>query len=79
MTPTCSFISAKHFSISWSFVTSQGKTKDSVPSNESARLINNLLGDRSKRERMGKYGRQKVERDFGWNQVATNLLNVYEG
>lgn len=48
-------------------------------SDEYARLINSLLGDRSKCERMGKYGRQKVERDFGWNQVASNLLRVYEG
>jgi spore coat protein SA len=46
---------------------------------EYARLINSLLSDKGKREKMGKYGRQKVERDFGWNQVASNLLRVYEG
>ena len=43
-----------------------------------AEMINSLLADSSKRERMGKYGRVKVERDFGWNQVAENLQRVYE-
>ncbi|MBM7704377.1 glycosyltransferase family 4 protein [Metabacillus iocasae] len=46
---------------------------------EYARLINELLGNQSKRESLGKYGRQKVERDFGWNNVAMNLMNVYQG
>jgi spore coat protein SA len=46
---------------------------------EYARMINNLLSDKGKRDKMGKHGRQKVERDFGWNQVASNLLRVYEG
>lgn len=28
---------------------------------------------------MGKYGRLKVEKEFSWNRVAMNLLEVYEG
>ncbi len=46
---------------------------------EYARMINNLLNEKGKCEKLGRYGRQKVERDFGWNQVATNLLRVYGG
>lgn len=45
---------------------------------EYARMINSLLSDAGKRERMGRYGRAKVEQDFGWNRVASNLQNVYE-
>ncbi|MEH7239230.1 glycosyltransferase family 4 protein [Bacillus sp. JJ1562] len=44
-----------------------------------AQTINSLLSDKGKREKLGKYGRKKVERDFGWKQVASNLLKVYEG
>ncbi|MCA1031209.1 glycosyltransferase family 4 protein [Bacillus timonensis] len=43
-----------------------------------ADMINSLLKDRSKCEKMGRYGRSKVERDFSWNDVASNLLRVYE-
>lgn len=43
-----------------------------------ASLINTLLSDPGKRERMGKYGRSKVEKEFSWNHVASNLLAVYE-
>jgi len=41
-------------------------------------MINSLLSDTSKRGKMGKYGRSKVEQEFGWNRVASNLLQVYE-
>ncbi len=43
-----------------------------------AAMINSLLSDSSKLERMGKYGRRKVESEFGWDRVASNLLQVYE-
>ncbi|EJQ70027.1 hypothetical protein IG7_02700 [Bacillus cereus HuA2-4] len=43
-----------------------------------AEKIINLLNNESKREQMGKYGRSKVEKDFGWNRVAMNLIGVYK-
>ena len=43
-----------------------------------AQIINSLLSNPSKREAMGKYGRKKVENEFGWNRVASSLLQVYE-
>ncbi|WP_259415686.1 glycosyltransferase family 4 protein [Bacillus toyonensis] len=43
-----------------------------------AEKIINLLNDESKRVQMGKYGRLKVEKDFGWNRVAMNLIGVYK-
>lgn len=43
-----------------------------------AEKIINLLNNRSKCEQMGRNGRLKVEKDFSWNRVATNLLGVYE-
>ncbi|MFS1514181.1 glycosyltransferase family 4 protein [Chengkuizengella sp. SCS-71B] len=44
-----------------------------------AKAINLLLNDSSKRTSMGKYGRNKVEKNFSWNRVAENLMQVYEG
>ncbi|MGE7887067.1 glycosyltransferase family 4 protein [Bacillus cereus] len=44
-----------------------------------AEKIINLLNNESKRVQMGKYGRLKVEKDFGWNRVAMNLIGVYKG
>ncbi|WP_242143263.1 MULTISPECIES: glycosyltransferase family 4 protein [unclassified Bacillus cereus group] len=44
-----------------------------------AEKIIHLLSNESKREYMGKYGRLKVEKEFSWNRVAMNLLEVYEG
>ncbi|MES5893756.1 glycosyltransferase [Bacillus cereus group sp. RP43] len=43
-----------------------------------AEKIISLLNNESKREQMGKYGRLKVEKDFGWNRVAMNLIGVYK-
>ncbi|WP_078381400.1 glycosyltransferase family 4 protein [Sutcliffiella halmapala] len=43
-----------------------------------ARVINALLHDSKKRERLGRYGRDKVERQFSWRNVEHNLLAVYE-
>ncbi|MGE7881922.1 glycosyltransferase family 4 protein [Bacillus sp. NPDC094077] len=43
-----------------------------------AEKIINLLNNESKRVQMGKYGRLKVEKDFGWNRVAMNLIGVYK-
>ena len=43
-----------------------------------AEMINDLLSDPDKREQMGRYGRSKVEENFGWDRVVANLINVYE-
>jgi spore coat protein SA len=43
-----------------------------------ARIINALLHDSKSRERLGRYGRDKVEREFSWKNVERNLLSVYE-
>ncbi|EMI9090958.1 MULTISPECIES: glycosyltransferase family 4 protein [Bacillus] len=43
-----------------------------------AEKIINLLNNESTRVQMGKYGRLKVEKDFGWNRVAMNLIGVYK-
>ncbi|EIJ81743.1 glycosyl transferase group 1 [Bacillus methanolicus PB1] len=40
--------------------------------------INQLLSDSSLRHRLGKYGRAKVEREFGWDTVSKNLLSIYK-
>ncbi|MDE3838285.1 glycosyl transferase [Bacillus methanolicus] len=40
--------------------------------------INQLLSNSSLCSRLGKYGRAKVERDFGWETVSKNLLSVYK-
>jgi spore coat protein SA len=45
---------------------------------EYAAIINSLLSDTDKMQRMGKSGRSKVEQGFGWLRVASNLQNVYE-
>jgi spore coat protein SA len=43
-----------------------------------AKWINELFANRSLMEKMGRYGRTKVEKEFSWNVVASNLLSVYE-
>lgn len=43
-----------------------------------ATLINSLLHDSNKRERLGRYGREKVEREFSWQNVEHNLMAVYK-
>jgi spore coat protein SA len=43
-----------------------------------AAIINDLLENPSKREQLGKYGRAKVEEEYGWKTVALNLQRVYE-
>jgi spore coat protein SA len=43
-----------------------------------AERINHLLNNLSLCRRLGKYGRAKVERDFGWETVSKNLLNIYK-
>lgn len=42
-----------------------------------AQKINELLSNTSLREKMGRYGRSYVERDFGWSRVIANLQQVY--
>ncbi|CAG9620286.1 glycosyltransferase family 4 protein [Sutcliffiella rhizosphaerae] len=42
-----------------------------------ASLINSLLSDSNKRERLGRNGREKVEKEFSWNNVENNLMRVY--
>ena len=39
-----------------------------------AEKIINLLNNENKRKQMGKYGRSKVEKEFGWNRVAMDLI-----
>lgn len=43
-----------------------------------AEMINDLLNDPAKRQEMGRYGRAKAEKNFGWEQVVSHLLTVYE-
>lgn len=43
-----------------------------------ADMINDLLSNSEKREQMGRSGRTKVELNFDWNHVVTNLIRVYE-
>ncbi|AIE59414.1 glycosyltransferase family 4 protein [Bacillus methanolicus] len=40
--------------------------------------INQLLSNTNLCQRLGKYGRAKVERDFGWETVSKNLISVYK-
>ncbi|UQD51487.1 glycosyl transferase [Bacillus methanolicus] len=40
--------------------------------------INQLLSNTNLCKRLGKYGRAKVERDFGWETVSKNLISVYK-
>lgn len=42
-----------------------------------AALINKLFDEPSSSIQMGKYGRQKVEREFSWEVVAAKLLRAY--
>jgi spore coat protein SA len=42
-----------------------------------AEKIINLLNNENKRKQIGKYGRAKVEKEFNWNRVATDLMKVY--
>ncbi|PFG12727.1 glycosyltransferase family 4 protein [Bacillus sp. es.036] len=43
-----------------------------------AQIIQSLFSSDSLRENLGKNGRVKVESEFGWNRVASNLKTVYE-
>ncbi len=43
-----------------------------------AQMIQSLFSSDSLREKLGKNGRVKVEGEFGWNRVASNLKMVYE-
>ncbi|MCA0172274.1 glycosyltransferase family 4 protein [Bacillus sp. RAR_GA_16] len=43
-----------------------------------AQMIQSLFSSDSLREKLGKNGRLKVEGEFGWNRVASNLKTVYE-
>ncbi|MEH7380580.1 glycosyltransferase family 4 protein [Bacillus sp. JJ1533] len=43
-----------------------------------AEKINLLLADKRNCKLLGEYGRAKVEKEFGWVNVSTNLINVYE-
>ncbi|OQP05576.1 glycosyl transferase [Geobacillus sp. 46C-IIa] len=42
-----------------------------------ATLINKLLDEPAFASQMGKYGRQKAEREFSWEAVAAKLLRAY--
>jgi len=42
-----------------------------------AQAINRLLGDAPLRERMGRAGRQRVEREFGWPAIAQQTAELY--
>jgi glycosyltransferase involved in cell wall biosynthesis len=43
-----------------------------------ARKIVSLLDDEEARERMGQYGRQRVEEVLAWEHEAPKLLQAYE-
>ena len=52
-----------------------------VPCNDEmafAEGIARLMDDPSMRLRMGRYGRERVERDLQWSVVSRNLLSAYE-
>jgi alpha-maltose-1-phosphate synthase len=42
-----------------------------------ATAINRLLADSSLRERMGRAGRERVEREFGWPAIARQTADLY--
>jgi starch synthase len=42
-----------------------------------AQAINRLLADSSLRERMGRAGRERVEREFGWPAIAQQTADLY--
>lgn len=44
---------------------------------EFGRLILDLIGDRKKREVMGKIGRKRVEEELGWEHTKKNLIEAY--
>jgi glycogen synthase len=43
-----------------------------------AAAINRLLGDPGLRERMGRAGRERVEREFAWSAIARQTLDLYQ-
>ncbi|MGB8001667.1 MAG: glycosyltransferase family 4 protein [Anaerobacillus sp.] len=43
-----------------------------------AQVINSLFSNEALREKLGRSGRVKVEGEFGWSRVASNLRTVYE-
>jgi starch synthase len=43
-----------------------------------AAAVNELVGDPARAEAMGKAGRARAVRDFGWDAVAARTLEVYE-
>lgn len=44
---------------------------------EFGRLILDLIGDRKKREVMGRIGRKRVEEELGWEHTKKNLIEAY--
>jgi len=45
---------------------------------EFGRSILDLIGDRKKREVMGKIGRKRVEEELGWEHTKKNLIEAYK-
>ncbi|MGB8000355.1 MAG: glycosyltransferase, partial [Anaerobacillus sp.] len=43
-----------------------------------AQVINSLFSNEALREKLGRSGRVKVDVEFGWSRVASNLRTVYE-
>jgi alpha-maltose-1-phosphate synthase len=43
-----------------------------------ADAINRLLADPAERQRMGKAGRQRVEREFAWSAIARQTADLYQ-
>jgi glycosyltransferase involved in cell wall biosynthesis len=52
-----------------------------VPPNDElafARAIARLMDDPELRLQMGRFGRQRVEKELQWSVVGKNLLNAYQ-
>jgi glycosyltransferase involved in cell wall biosynthesis len=52
-----------------------------VPCNDElafAKAIAQLMDDRNLRERMGRFGRDRVERELQWSVVSKNLIAAYD-
>lgn len=43
-----------------------------------AQAISALIHDPERREKMGQFGRQRLEKELAWRYSAVNLLNVYQ-
>jgi len=43
-----------------------------------AATLSRLLSDKELRERMGRAGRERVEREFNWRRAAQETVRVYQ-